>query len=378
MTGEVLEIQPQAGPDDDYERYNWDAPILISPHKATRLYFASSRVWRSENRGDEWTAISGDLTRDEERFDLPIMGSTQGWNSPWDVLAMSNYNTITSLAESPLVEGLLYAGTDDGLVQVSEDGGAAWRQIEVASMPGVPATAFVNDIKADLFDADTAYVALDNHKYGDYQPYLVKTTDRGRTWQSMRANLPDRNLIWRLVQDHKAKGLLFLGTEQGIFISVNSGAQWTQLTGGLPTISFRDLTIHRRDDDLVCASFGRGIYILDDMSVFRSVDQDALAKPAALFPTRKAWWYFPRPQLGFDGGKGDQGEALYAAPNPAFGAVFTYHLNSDLNTADTRREEAEKEAGKEEMVNVKEEKMGAKIEHTPVKERKTAAKLRRK
>lgn len=344
-TGEVLEIQPQAGPDEDYERYNWDAPILVSPHQATRLYFASSRVWRSDNRGDEWTAVSADLTRKQERFSLPIMGADQGWDSPWDVLAMSNYNTITSLAESPLVEGLLYAGTDDGLVQISENGGSSWRRIEVGSMPGVPATAFVNDIKADLFDADTAYVALDNHKYGDYQPYLVKTSDRGQTWQSLSAKLPPRNMIWRLVQDHVAPNLLFLATEFGILVSVDGGADWTQLTGGLPTISFRDLTIHRRDDDLVCASFGRGIYILDDMSVFRSISEDVLAQPGTLFPVRKAWWYFPRPQLGFDGGKGDQGAAFYAAPNPDFGAVFTYYLGEDLETARAQRKASDGDAG---------------------------------
>ncbi|MFT7678264.1 MAG: photosystem II stability/assembly factor-like uncharacterized protein, partial [Planctomycetota bacterium] len=343
-TGEVAEVMPQPAADEGYERFNWDAPILISPHKATRLYFASSRVWRSENRGDEWTAISGDLTRDQERFELPIMGKTQGWNEPWDVLAMSNYNTITSLAESPVIEGLLYAGTDDGLVQVSEDGGAHWRAIEVGSMPGVPATAFVNDIKADLFDADTAYVVLDNHKYGDFEPYLVKTTDRGRTWQSLRANLPARTLLWRLVQDHVNPGLLFLGTEFGIQFSANGGERWTQLTGGLPTISFRDLTIQRREDDLVAASFGRGIFILDDMSALRGVSEAQLAKAGSLLPTRKAWWYFQRPQLGFEGGKGDQGAAFYAAPNPDFGAVFTYHLAQDLERAATRRKKAEEQS----------------------------------
>lgn len=344
-TGEVLEIQPQPDEGEDYERFNWDAPILVSPHSPTRLYFASSRVWRSEDRGDTWTAISGDLTRDQERFSLPILGGVQSWDNAWDVLAMSNYNTITSLAESPLAEGLVYAGTDDGLVQVTEDGGASWRAIEVGSMPGVPASAFVNDIKADLFDAGTAYVALDNHKEGDYTPYLLKTTDRGRTWQSLRANLPDRTLVWRLVQDHVQPGLLFLGTEFGIYFTQTGGEEWTQLTGGLPTISFRDLAIQRREEDLVAASFGRGIYILDDISALRTAAPDQLAKGAALFPPRRAWWYVERPDLGFDGGKGDQGAAYFTAENPPFGAVFTYYLPEDLKDRKTARRLAEAEDG---------------------------------
>ncbi|RME45981.1 MAG: glycosyl hydrolase, partial [Caldilineae bacterium] len=189
ITGEQIFIQPQPDAGEKHERYNWDAPILVSPHNPQRLYFASYRVWRSDDRGDNWTPISGDLTRDQERITLPIMGKTWSWDAPWDFLAMSTYNTITSLAESPLQEGLIYAGTDDGLLQVTEDGGQTWRRIEVGSLPGVPATAFVNDIKADLFDANTVYVALDNHKFGDFKPYLLKSTDRGRTWSSIAGDL---------------------------------------------------------------------------------------------------------------------------------------------------------------------------------------------
>ncbi|MEL6822093.1 MAG: glycosyl hydrolase, partial [Calditrichota bacterium] len=192
-TGEFVYIQPQGEPDDT-ERFNWDAPILVSPHSPTRLYFASQRVWRSENRGDSWTAISGDLTLNQERVQLPIMGTTWGWDAAWDIYAMSAYNTITSLAESPVQENLIYAGTDDGIVQVTEDGGKNWRKINVGSIKGVPAGAFVNDIKADLHDANTVYLALDNHKFGDYAPYLYKSTNRGKTWRSISSNLPAKHL----------------------------------------------------------------------------------------------------------------------------------------------------------------------------------------
>ena len=130
-TGEIVYIKPQPEEGESYERYNWDAPILVSPHSPTTIYFASQRVWKSENRGDSWTAISGDLTKNQERITLPIMGKTQSWDSPWDVSAMSTYNTITSLAESPKQAGLIYAGTDDGLIQVTEDGGKNWRKIEL-------------------------------------------------------------------------------------------------------------------------------------------------------------------------------------------------------------------------------------------------------
>ena len=348
-TGEIVDIQPQAGADDPFERFNWDAPILVSPHSPTRLYVASQRVWKSENRGDEWTAISGDLTRDQNRIELPIMGGVQSWDNSWDFLAMSTYNTITSLAESPKQEGLLYTGTDDGLVHVSEDGGANWRKIEVGSLPGVPATAFVNDIRADLHDADTVYIALDNHKYGDYKPYLLKSSDRGKSWQSITSNLPERLLVWRLVQDHVKPELMFTATEFGVYFTHNAGASWTQLKGGLPTISFRDIHIHRRENDLVCASFGRSIYILDDLAPLRELTDETFEKDGSLFASRDAWWYFPRPHLGFDSKKGDQGASHFVAENPPFGAVFTYYLKNDLKSKSEQRKETEKKRQKDKL-----------------------------
>jgi len=336
-TGEILLIQPQPEAGEDYERFNWDSPILVSPHIPTRLYFASHRVWRSDDRGDSWLAISGDLTRNQERITLPIMGQTWSWDAPWDLSAMSTYNTITSLAESPLEEGLIYVGTDDGLIQITEDGGANWRRVEIGRLLNVPNTAFVNDIKADLYDANTVYVVLDNHKFGDLNPYLLKSTDRGRRWKSIRGNIPDRTLVWRLVQDHLKPDLLFAATEFGIYFTLDEGDRWMKLSGGVPTISFRDLAIQRRENDLVGASFGRGFYIFDDYSVLRYVSEEQLRQEATLFPLRKAWWYIPR-QLGVI-----QGASHYAAPNPTFGAIFTYYLKDALTTLKTIRQKKEKE-----------------------------------
>ena len=342
VTGEIIHIQPQASPDDPLERWNWDAPILVSQHEPTRLYHASQRVWRSDNRGDSWTPISGDLTRDEDRLQLPVQGRRWSWEAGWDFLAMSQYNTITSLGESPLNEDLIYVGTDDGVIQITEDGGENWRRVEVGRLPGVPDRAFVNDIRADLFDENTVYVALDNHKYGDYKPYLLKSTNRGRSWRSITGNLEDRHLVWRIVQDHENPNLLFTATEFGLFFTLNGGSEWIELTGDAPTISFRDVTIQRRENDLVAASFGRGFFIVDDISPLRDLSEDSLSEEAMLFPGRKALWYIEQHPLAFSEG-GSQGHGYYRAPNPPFGANFTYYLAEDIPSLADTRIEAEKE-----------------------------------
>jgi hypothetical protein len=329
-------IQPQPSAGEPAERFNWDAPILVSPHKPTRLYFASQRVWKSENRGDEWQAISKDLTRNQERLALPIMGAQQSWDNAWDVNAMSNYNTITSLAESPKQEGLLYAGTDDGIIQVSEDGGANWRKVELGSIKGVPSTPFVNDVRADLFDANIVYAALDNHKYGDYKPYLLRSTDKGRTWNLMNGNLPKRLLTWRLVQDHINKDLLFAATENGVYFTANGGGNWSQLKGGMPTIAIRDITIQRKENDLVAASFGRGFYILDDITPLRDFNAAVRNAEATLFDVKPAYWYVPK------SARYAQGSNQYAAKNPEFGAIFTYYLKDSLSSLKSARKLAEK------------------------------------
>ncbi len=344
-TGEIVYIQPQPEAGEPAERFNWDAPILVSPHNPTTLYFASQRVWRSDDRGDSWRAISGDLTKNQERIELPIMGSQQGWDMPWDVLAMSNYNTITSISESPQQAGLIYIGTDDGLVQVTQDGGENWRQIEVGDMPGVPATAFVNDIKADLHDVNTVYIALDNHKYGDFSPYLLKSNNQGKSWKKMSTGIPEKHLVWRLVQDHVDPELMFVGTEFGLFFSYDGGDKWQELTGGLPTISIRDLAIQKRENDLVAATFGRGFYILDDYSLLRNLDQEALSNNK-LFPVKDAWWYIPRMVLGTNP-KASQGDAFFNTENPPYGAVFNYYLKDGLKTKAAQRQKAEKEMVKQ-------------------------------
>jgi hypothetical protein len=246
------------------------------------------------------------------------------------------------VSESPLVEGLLYIGTDDGRIQISEDGGQNWRAIE--RLPDVPDDFFVNDIKADLHDPDTVYVVVDDHKSGDFSPYVLKSTNRGGTWTHISRGLPERHIVWRLVQDHVNPRLLFAGTEFGVFFTVDGGQNWVKLAGGAPTISFRDLVIQQRENDLVAASFGRGFWILDDYSPLRSVTREQLQNEATLFPVREADWYIPRVPMGdFEvGGKSSQGDSFFVAPNPPFGAVFTYYLSEDIRTAKEQRRESEK------------------------------------
>ncbi|MBT8299905.1 MAG: glycosyl hydrolase [Maribacter sp.] len=333
-TGEAVFSKPYSKPGEEYERFNWDSPILVSNHDPKRLYFASQRVWRSDDRGDSWTPISKDLTKNQERLTLPIMGKRQSWDAVWDVYAMSTYNTITSLSESPIDENIIFAGTDDGHIQYTTTGGENWTNINVNALPGVPSTAFVNDIKADLHDSNIAYVALDNHKFGDYNPYLFKTVNGGKTWSAINNGLPKGTLTWRLVQDHVNKNLLFLATEYGIYVSFNQGTKWIKFSNGLPTISFRDLAIQKRENDLIGASFGRSFYVFDDYSPLREVSEEMLRKEGMLFKPRKALQYTP-----VRGGSRSQGGDFFWADNPPYGAVFKYYLSdADKSMADSRKE----------------------------------------
>jgi len=339
-TRENVYIKPQPRPGEPAERFNWDAPINVSSHDPKRIYFASQRVWRSDNRGDSWTPISEDLTKNGNRMHIPVMGRTWSVEAGWDIYAMTEYHTIANFAESPVNEDILWVGTDDGRIQVTTDGGKNWKLIDLKSVSGVPATAYVNDIRADLFDANTVYVALDNHKYGDFKPYLIKSTNLGGKWTSLAQSLPDTHLVWRIVQDHVNKNLLFIGTEFGVFFTVDGGKQWIELDGGIPTISTRDVVIQRRENDLVAGTFGRGIYILDDYSPLRELTESKMEQNEALLftPSRPAKWF------RLDANHSDtDGDDRYVAENPEHGATLTYFLKESLLTTKEKRQEAEKE-----------------------------------
>ena len=317
---------------------------MISPHNNKRIYFGSQRLWRSDDQGNAWTPISEDLTTNTNRYELELMDRVWSVDALYDNGAMSKYATLTSISESPLVEGLLYTGSDDGLIQVSEDGGQNWRKS--GALPKVPARSFINDIEASSHNENTLFAVADAHKFGDYTPYLFMSTNRGRSWQSIAGDLPKGTIVWVLKQDHENENLLFIGTEYGLYFSYNKGVNWVKLNAGVPTIPFRDIELHQRDNDLVGATFGRGFYILDDYSALRNISAATKASSNTLFSVRDAWWYIPSVPSQAKG-MPTLGSTSYAAKNPPFGAVFTYYLQNLPKTAKMERQEIEKNARKQ-------------------------------
>jgi photosystem II stability/assembly factor-like uncharacterized protein len=309
------------------ERPGWDVPYIISPHSPRRLYYASNFLYRSDNRGMTWTRISPDLSRNLNRNTIPIMGKVWPLDSVSLHAATTALSIIVSLDESPVFEGLIYVGTDDGLVQVTEDGGKSWRKIE--KFPGVPQWTYVSDVFASPRDVNTVFVALNNWQHGDFTPYLVKSTDRGRTWTNIAGDLPARHSVWSVIQDHLNGNLLFAGTEFGLFVTVDGGSHWVQLKGGLPVCQVRDLAVQRRENDLVLGTLGRAFYVLDDYSPLREITPAALAEEARLFPLRDAYLYNLTGVHPSDQGPGPT-EGNHSTPNPPLGAVFTYSVRQDL------------------------------------------------
>jgi len=342
-TGESVGIQPLPGKGEPPLRWNWDSPLLISPHSHTRIYFAANKLFRSDDRGNTWKAISGDLSRQLDRNQLPVMGKIWSADAVAKSVSTSFYGNITALAESPKKEGLLYAGTDDGLIQVTENGGSDWRKIDL--FPSVPERTYVSRLLASQHDTNTIYVAFDNHKNADFAPYLLKSSDAGKTWLSIKGDLPANGPVLALAEDPVNASLLFVGTEFGLFFTLDGGQKWIRLKGGLPTIAVRDLAIQKQENDLVVGTFGRGIYVLDDYTPLRGLKAETLAQESVLFPVRTALLYVPTRQYGLRG-KGFQGSGFYAAANPPFGATFTYYLKDTIKTRKQRRQEAEKAAAK--------------------------------
>lgn len=319
-TGNRIDIQPQPGPKDAALRWHWDAPLVLSHHQPKRLYLAAQRLFRSDDRGDSWTAVSPDLSRGADRNQRPVMGKIWSPEAVWKNVYTSPYGTVVSLSESPLDEQLLVVGTDDGLIQITEDGGQHWRKLD--HFPGVPEKAYVADVFASQHDRELIYAVFNNHKEGDFKPYFYKSEDLGRSWTAIHSGIQETHAGWSIIEDHQTPDLLFAGTELGLYASVDGGAQWTRMRGGLPTIAIRDLEIQRREDDLVVASFGRGMYILDDYHALRELSPEA---DNQLFTVRSVWQY-PRNAAKGNARKGTFGDSYYSADNPPYGAAFDLYL----------------------------------------------------
>jgi photosystem II stability/assembly factor-like uncharacterized protein len=334
-SGESIGIQPQPGKGEDANRFNWDAPLIISPHSNTRLYFASQRVYMSEDRGNSWTDMGGDLTQAIDRNKLKVMDRVWSVDSVEKNEHTTQYGNVSALIESELEEGLVIAGTDDGLIRVYDKASKTWAKYD--SFPGVPDNTYVSDVFASPHNVDTIYATFNNHKMGDYNAYVVKSTDRGKTWKNISSNVPAPNYTWTVYEDHKRQGMLYLGTEYGLFLSYDDGGSWMQLKAGLPVIPIMDIEIQKRENDLALASFGRGYFILDDLTPLQMASEETFAKDAFIFPVKKAL------QFTMTGGRGgSQGADFYTADNPPYGAVFSYYLNKSPMTRNQTRKMNEK------------------------------------
>jgi photosystem II stability/assembly factor-like uncharacterized protein len=334
-TGQASSISPLAGRggrgggpspagkvNDPKLRSRWDVPFIISPHNRRRLYILANRLLESDDSGATWREVSEDLTRSIDRDTIPVMGKVWGADAVWKNEFTDDYGTGTALAESPLKEGLLIAGTDDGLVQVSEDGSQTWRKVD--KWPGVPDLTYVTDVHPSPVDANTLFVTLNDFQRGNFRPYVMKSPDLGRTWTSISGDLPVADPVWTIVQDHVNPDLLFVGTEFGLSFTVDGGRHWIKIRNGMPPIPIRDLAIQKRENDLAAASFGRGFFILDDYAALRQLTPEVLSSAGALFaPGRKARVY---DEIGYYRAQGDN----LGSPNPPFGAILSYYLRDDL------------------------------------------------
>jgi hypothetical protein len=303
-------------------RSRWDIPFIVSPHSHTRLYIMGNRLMRSDDRGGTWKFVSPDITRNIDRDTVPVMGKVWGADAVWKNEFTDQYGTGTALAESPIKEGLLFVGTDDGLVDISEDGGANWRKID--KFPGVPDLTYVTDVAPSPIDVNTLFVTLNDFQRGNFKPYVFKTTDLGRTWTNITGDLPDGQPAWTVIQDHVNGNLLFAGTEYGLNFTLDGGRHWMPLHRGLPPTPIRDLEIQKRENDLVMASFGRGFFVLDDYAPLRQIAADTLSQEGTLFAVGRRAQLFD--EIGYYTATGDNA----GSPNPPAGALLTYYLRDDL------------------------------------------------
>ncbi len=331
---------PESG-ENDY-KWNWNTPLLVSPHDPKRLYYAAEYLFRSDDRGDSWRKVSPDLTRQIDRNKLDVMGRVWGIDTIAKNDSTSMYGSAIMISESVLQEGLIYVGTDDGVLNVTEDGGETWRR--TTKFPGVPDMTYIDDVMASQHDIDVVYAVMENHKRGDYKPYVLKSDDRGRSWKSIASNLPEWGSAHTIVEDHVNPNLLFVGTEFGLFVTQNAGDSWSQLKGNFPTIAVRDIEIQARENDLVVGTFGRGIYILDDYTPLRTNAADLA--DLHLFAPRDPWIYVEGDLWG-GMEKGFLSHEFFTAPNPPQGAVFTYYLKDGLKSRQEVRRDREIEIEKE-------------------------------
>jgi len=307
-------------PQETY-RFNWKCPLVMSPHNPDRVYFGGNKIFMTSDRGHSWTEISPDLSQNQDWKKLPMMGMERKEDTLSLNYGVDHYGTITSLSESPLQADLIYSGTDDGNVQVTKDAGKTWQ--DLTKNLRLAKTRWVSCVVASRHNAGTAYLGLNGHSDDDYTPYIFKTSDFGNTWVSLRGDMPDGITVDVLAEDPKNPNLLFAGTEFGLFISINGGKNWILAGGNLPRVRVDDIVINVKNNDLILGTHGRGIVILDDISMLENLNQSVLDSEAYLFPLREATLYFETRE-GFS-----TGSAEFSGPNPDYGALIAYYLKNE-------------------------------------------------
>ncbi len=339
-SGEIMGIQPSERVNENSYRFNWDSPLAVSKHASGRLYFAANKVFRSNDYGNSWEVISDDLTQQIDRNKLKVFDRIVSIDAVAKNGSTSLYGSIVALFESPIDENLIAIGTDDGLIQITENGGTTWRKVK--AIPGAPNQSYVNSVYLSKHDVNVMYVAFNHHKYGDFKPYIFKSKDKGKTWTSISGNLPKKGSIYTIEEDHIDENLIFCGTEYGAFFSPNKGQRWKELAAGLPTIAVRDIAIQERENDLVLGTFGRGFYVMDDYSALRNVENVKPSETAKIYPIRDALSWEQSLPLGLPG-KAFQGDNFYTAPNLGPVAMITYYYSDTYKSLKETRSDKEKE-----------------------------------
>jgi photosystem II stability/assembly factor-like uncharacterized protein len=323
-------------------RFNWSTPIVLSPHNPRTIYFGGNHLFRSLDRGDKWMIISPDLTTNDKTKYAPdspdVAKIAKAKNLPTkpsggitrDTTGAETHCTIISISESPIIPGLIWVGTDDGNVQLTRNDGATWTNVR-AAVPSVPQGLWVSRVEASRFDAGTCYLTFDGHRSDDFKTYVFKTTDYGKTWTSIAANLPAEQPAYVIREDLKNKNLLFLGTEFGVYFSRDAGASWSSLSLNLPVIPVHDLLVHPRDNDLIAATHGRGIWIMDDITALRGATDVVTGQDGYLFETAKPATRW----LSIGRGGYSRGDLFFKGENPPTGAAINYYLKAKPQQAAT-------------------------------------------
>lgn len=320
-TGERKSLKPLSdNPKEEY-RFNWNSPVLISPHNPKKIYLGGNKLFISNDSGETWLATE-DLTTDQDRGKLPLMGVIPDAETLSRNDGIAFYGDVTSISESPLQPGLLFVGTDDGNVQVSRDGGATWTNVS-GKVPGLPKLTYVTRMVASQHDDAVAYAAFDGHRNNDFKSYVFMTSDYGESWKDISANLPEGATVNVIREHHRNSNFLVVGTEQGAFFSLDRGQQWNKFRGNFPNVPVDDIVIHSRENDLIFGTHGRSIWILDDISPLEQLGEAVLDSPAYLFDIR------PATISNLFSHKGNLGHKVFVAPNPPYGAIISYYLKEE-------------------------------------------------